>query len=286
MEKNKLKYLNVGCGNKFHSDWVNIDMVSGHPDVIEYNILSGLPFPSDCFEVVYHSQVLEHIPKEKAADFLTECFRVLKPGGMIRIVLPDLENIVKEYQKYLELCLAQPGKLNEANYDWMLLEMYDQTVRNRPGGQMAAYIEKPVLINEEFVFSRIGRIGKLIRSGYLEGSGQTQQGSMSVLGKYIEKIVRNLRFSRVRKRFILALLTSEERAFLKVGQFRNGGEIHYWMYDRFSLSRLLGSIGFTKPNIFDPYRSEITDWSKYELDVKDGYAYDPKSLFIEARKPV
>jgi predicted SAM-dependent methyltransferase len=286
MEEKKLRYLNVGCGNKFHPDWVNIDMVSYHPGVIEHNILSGLPFPDDYFEVVYHSQVLEHIPTDKANDFLAECFRVLKPGGIIRIVLPDLENIVKEYQKHLESCLSDWSKVSEANYDWILLEMYDQTVRNSPGGQMAAYIEKPVLINEEYILGRIGHVGKLIRSSYLESRGQSGERSRSFFKKYIEEIARSLKFVKIRKRITSALLTSEEREFLKIGQFRNAGEIHYWMYDRFSLSRLLGIVGFTEPNVFDPYKSDIMHWSKYELDIKDGHVFDPTSLFIEARKPV
>lgn len=282
MEEKKLRYLNVGCGSKFHPDWVNIDMVSSHPDVIEHNLLSGFPFPDDYFEVVYHSQVLEHIPKDKANDFLTECFRVLKPGGTIRIVLPDLENIVKEYQKHLALCLSEGGKQSEANYDWILLEMFDQTVRNSPGGQMAAYIEKPVLINEEYVLGRVGHIGKLIRSSYLEGHSKPQGISISIF----KKIVRNLKLNKIRKRIASALLTSKEREFLKIGQFRNGGEIHYWMYDRFSLARLLRTTGFTEPAVLDPYNSDIKHWPKFELDVKDGDAFDPTSLFIEARKPV
>nr|WP_295923791.1 methyltransferase domain-containing protein [uncultured Dyadobacter sp.] len=286
MEEKKLRYLNVGCGNKFHSDWVNIDMVSYHPDVIEHNVLSGLPFPEDYFDVVYHSQVLEHIPKNKANDFLAECFRVLKPGGIIRIVLPDLENIVREYQRHLESCLSDGDKLSEANYDWILLEMYDQAVRNSPGGQMAAYIQKPVLINEEYVFGRIGHVGRLIRSSYLESLDTPKEINASILEKYIGRIVRNFKFSKIRKRIVSALLTGKEREFLKIGQFRNGGEIHYCMYDRFSLSRLLRTIGFTALNVLDPYRSDILNWSQYELDVKDSHAYDPTSLFVEARKPV
>ena len=66
----KLNYLNVGCGNKTHTDWVNIDMASNSPDVIVANILKGMPFPDNTFDVVYHSQVLEHFPKERAHAFI------------------------------------------------------------------------------------------------------------------------------------------------------------------------------------------------------------------------
>jgi len=66
--------------------------------------------------------------------------------------------------------------------------------------------------------------------------------------------------------------------------FRLGGEIHMWMYDRFSLSRLLKNSGFVNILIKNPFESEIPNWNSYELDVKEGLAYDPTSLFVEAKK--
>lgn len=64
--KEKLNYLNVGCGSKYHKDWVNVDMNSNSPDVISCNLLKGILFPDKKFEVLYHSHVLEHFPKEKS----------------------------------------------------------------------------------------------------------------------------------------------------------------------------------------------------------------------------
>ena len=59
-----------------------------------------------------------------------------------------------------------------------------------------------------------------------------------------------------------------------------------WMYDRFSLSRLLRQVGFDGIRKLDPFTSDIPDWSRYELDVKEGLPFDPASLFMEARKPL
>ncbi len=39
----KLNYLNVGCGNKFHKEWINVDMVSNSPHVKAYNLLGSSP---------------------------------------------------------------------------------------------------------------------------------------------------------------------------------------------------------------------------------------------------
>ncbi|GAB3993196.1 hypothetical protein GCM10028807_27850 [Spirosoma daeguense] len=277
-------FLNVGCGSKFHKDWVNIDMVASHPTVIEHDILSGLPFPENHFDVVYHSQVLEHIPKEKSEDFIEECFRVLKPNGIIRVVLPDLENIVKEYQKYMQLCVTEKTQIAEANYDWILLEMYDQTVRNKPGGQMGPYFASPELPNEHYVLERIGYVGRALRN-YYQQPNHTNVARSGIKNTFT-KIARNLNYKKIRSKLLSTVLTSEERESIRLGQFRKGGEIHYWMYDRFSLSRLLLKAGFEKSVQKTPFESDITGWSAYELDVKDGLAFDPTALFIEARKPV
>jgi len=274
-----LNYLNLGCGNKFHKKWVNMDMVSTSPYVRSHNLLKGLPFPNDQFDVIYHSQVLEHFPQEKAPDFIRECFRVLKPHGIMRVVVPDLENIVNEYIKHLNENIENPGRQAEANYDWILLEMYDQTVRNYSGGQMAEFLRKPELVNEEYVLGRSGYVGKSIRNTYIT-LAEDKQGVANLIKAAhpsgTKKVIRHI----LRK--LSDVLSSPEK---KIGAFRLGGEIHMWMYDRFSLSRLMRKAGFEDIEIKRPHESNIPQWDTYELDVKDGAVFDPTSLFMEARKP-
>lgn len=62
---NKLKYLNVGCGDKFHKDWTNIDMVSTSRYVRAHNLLKGIPFPDAAFDVVYNHRYWNISPKKK-----------------------------------------------------------------------------------------------------------------------------------------------------------------------------------------------------------------------------
>lgn len=286
MEGTNLKLLNIGCGNKFHRGWVNIDMVSYDPAVISHNILNGFPFSDNQFDAVYHSQVLEHMPKERAASFIKECFRVMRPGGVLRVVLPDLENIVDEYKRNLELCLTQKEEVSEANYDWMVLEMFDQMVRSSPGGNMAKYFDKPKLTNEKFVLDRIGYVGKSLMKHYSDKrDGAMSQNGEQATKPLFSRIIKNLNLVGIKRLLAYSLLTKDEQLALRMGKFRNGGEVHYWMYDRFSLSRLLISIGFVAPIVKTPHISAIPNWSVYELDVKDGKVYDPTSLFMEAYKP-
>ncbi|MDP4267502.1 MAG: methyltransferase, partial [Bacteroidota bacterium] len=72
--------------------------------------------------------------------------------------------------------------------------------------------------------------------------------------------------------------------YIKIGKFRLSGEIHQWMYDRYSLSTLLARTGFKEIQIMSAYESKINDWNKFQLDVIDGEIRKPDSLFIEAIK--
>jgi predicted SAM-dependent methyltransferase len=269
----KLNYLNIGCGNKFHKDWINIDMYSNSKDVIVANLLNGIPFPDDSFDVIYHSQVLEHFPKENAQHFMKECFRVLKTNGIIRIVVPDLENIINEYQSLLKQNIENPNNISLANYDWIMLELFDQTVRNYSGGQMVNFLKQSNLINEKYIIDRVGFVGKEIRNSNPINNLKKSLSSLKLFKKGIIYLSRKIGQK-------ISLQTEAS----KVGAFRLGGEIHMWMYDRYSLSRLLKTSGFVDISIKNPYESAIVNWNEYELDIKDGLVYDPTSLFIEARK--
>ena len=225
--------------------------------------------------------------------------RVLRPGGILRVVVPDLENIASEYLKLLHENLRAPTEQSSANYDWMLLEMYDQTVRNHSGGQMAAFLTQPELPNEQFIIERIGYVGQsLINSvraniNPITPSLQTANpvitaAKPTVSPAYLKRVARYM------KRSLLKFLqpvknphgTENETEASRIGRFRLAGEVHMWMYDQFSLTRLLTHAGFEKIVRLDPYNSEIPDWAVYELDVKNGMVFDPTSLFIEARKPL
>jgi len=276
-----MKYLNVGCGKKYSKEdvWENIDMDSHSKYVTSYNLLKGFPYEDNKFDVVYHSQVLEHIPKENAEEFLKHCYRVLVKGGILRVVVPDLENIINEYQKFLKQNIENPTTESKENYDWIMLELYDQTIRNKSGGLMKEYLEKPTLENEEYLGKRMGFIGTQIRNrkDTVEPTGQKLKRILKEVGpmSFLSKLTTEL------KNRTLNLLVGDK---YKVGNFRLGGEIHYWMYDKYSLGELLKKVGFQEIKLKSPYESDIADWNKYELDVKEDFAFDPTSLFMEAKK--
>jgi SAM-dependent methyltransferase len=61
------------------------------------NVTKPFPFASDEFDCVYSSHMLEHIPKQFVPGVLKEIYRVLKPGGVVRTVVPDLDHFITHY---------------------------------------------------------------------------------------------------------------------------------------------------------------------------------------------
>lgn len=66
-------------------------------NVVIHNLLNPFPWQTDSVDIVYSSHALEHFTREEGYRFLRECHRVLRPGGIIRIVAPDLKIQIAEY---------------------------------------------------------------------------------------------------------------------------------------------------------------------------------------------
>ena len=67
-----MKYLNLGCGSHYSTatEWTNLDFTSLDNNVIAHNLLIGIPFEDNSFDLVYHSHVLEHFSKEDGETFI------------------------------------------------------------------------------------------------------------------------------------------------------------------------------------------------------------------------
>ena len=274
--------LNIGCGSHYHSEWRNLDLYSNDPNVVQHDVRRGIPFDEQQFDAVYHSHILEHLPPYMGRQLIAECFRVLKPGGVLRIVVPDLERIAKLYLTNLERAVAEePGAA--ADYHWMKLELLDQMVRNRSGGLMGQYMTSPALENAEFVRTRLG--GEFIDYQQIDTSNDEMQISQKPgFWSRIRKLSRKVREKIVRETIRLLLGRPTVDAY-REGLFRQRGEVHQWMYDRFSLEKLCREIGFEDFRVCRADESNIPGYNQYGLDVVNGNVRKPDSLFVECIKP-
>lgn len=271
-----LKLLNVGCGSKLakNGDWVHVDMIPDKKrNILEANLLKGLPFQDNKFRVVYHSQLIEHFQKKEALFFLCECRRVMLKGGIIRIVTPDLQNFAKRYLELVDKCLVDDNEEASLEYEWTLLQIFDQVARNKPGGAMAEFLKNLSPDYHNLIPNGFGLVGeKFLKSKKIN---------------FIQKI--NRKFYKFKENPIYFLNTFFQRfldlvfgKYRKIGRFRLNGEVHYCMYDFYSLKKLLEKAGFKNVKKLSPFTSQIHNWQDFELDVNDGKICDPGSLFVEA----
>jgi SAM-dependent methyltransferase len=281
-------YLNLGCGRRFHPDWTNIDLIPHGPGVIAHDLSRGIPLPDESCEVVYHSHVLEHLRREHALPFLRECRRVLKPGCILRIAVPDLEGICRAYLETLDR--AERGEPQAAaDRQWMTLELYDQTVREREGGGMLDYLRQQPLPNEPFVLQRIGVEGREILQASRQLAARNRGDDQMIPKNGPSGALNRLRVlkQRWRARLLANLLGTEGQRALELGRFRLAGEIHCWMYDRFGLADLIREAGFAEPTRVTAVTSRIPNWNSFHLDtLPDGAIVKPDSIFMEGVKPV
>lgn len=256
--------LNIGCGRRRHPAWVNIDLVPDGPDVVPFDIRHPLPFADQSFDAVYASHVLEHLTPGKAARFLREVRRVIRPGGMIRIVVPDLEGIARHYLHALEQAShADATDTDRWRHRWMTIELLDQMVRSRSGGTMGRWWSLPRPPCMEFVVERLGAEvcpDAVCRAG--------EHGPAVPLTDFA------------------AIIDVPEPTPRGFAAFERTGERHKWMYDRVSLADLLESAGFTEPRVTDAVGSRIDAFASYLLDADAaGRPHKPDSLYMEALAP-
>lgn len=90
-DRHEVRKLHLGCGDHELPEWLNTDLNPKGGDTAYLNVLLPFPFPGDAFDFVFSEHMIEHLSYEQGQMMLRECHRVMKPGGRIRIVTPDLK---------------------------------------------------------------------------------------------------------------------------------------------------------------------------------------------------
>jgi predicted SAM-dependent methyltransferase len=146
--------LNLGCGTRTSPMTVNIDfsiyqrlrassggrvaaklLLNGErrarfdamsANIVVHDLRKGIPAEPNSVDAVYHSHTLEHIDRDAVPSFMAEVLRVLKIGGIHRIVVPDLEQLARAYLEDLEA--------KRDNHDITIEPFLEQAVRRAASG--------------------------------------------------------------------------------------------------------------------------------------------------------
>jgi len=277
--------INLGCGSRIHPDWRNLDVNPYVGGVESWKASEGIPASSQSVDIVYHSHLLEHLQQEEGEDLTQECFRVLKPGGILRIVVPDLERICIDYLSTLKE-VEQGTEYAHLNAHWMRLELFDQMTRSVSGGKMLQFLNSNP-DNREFL---VRRCGKEVISTLTPNSTKPQSApavqTIPLHLKFKQFLKNFLNLSWHKEKLLKTVLSHSDYEALRYGRFNQSGELHKHMYDRVSLIELLKKFGFTKCSIQSYLSSFITDWKEFHLDnTESGEPRKPDSLYLEAVKP-
>jgi predicted SAM-dependent methyltransferase len=270
--------LNLACGYRYNSEWINLDFNAHSKEVKKINLLGKLPFDDDSVDIIYCSHFIEHLSPKQADSLLNECHRILKKDGLIRIVVPDLENIVSEYLKNLKVIYNNEIGENELNkYFYSQLELLDQMVREKSGGELLAFYKKKSNDPDirAYVKSRTGE--------------ELESYSEIINGRHIKNVfdLNKIKYWGLMKYISLIsyLIPSQLRSFI-INKNILIGEKHKWMYDRISMGQLMIRNYFNSIEFYEFNKSGIPEFNKYLLDInEDGTPYKGfSSLYCEARK--
>lgn len=179
-----MQKLNLGCGPVQPPGWVNVDgsmrarVASRHPwfdglmtrlslwppsefnaNTRFANLLKRLPWPDDSVDCIYMGEVLEHFTRDDGQRLLAECFRVLKPAGVLRLRVPDNARFWRNYLREFDDVHAKPrDEWTDNHTRWVTMFFHDICVRRTWFGSYGHF--------HKWMFDEIQLIRALEQAGF------------------------------------------------------------------------------------------------------------------------
>jgi len=148
--------LNIGAGDHPLPGWWNTDLNPCHSSIMQLDATKRFPFNDGIFERVFSEHMIEHVPYAAGFSMLQECYRVLEPGGRIRISTPDLDFLFN---------LGTRGEKIDRDYISWACRIFN------PGDPVSAV----TVINNfmrawghQFIYDRMALSGALIGAGFVK----------------------------------------------------------------------------------------------------------------------
>ena len=94
-----LKKLQIGCGKNALVGWLNTDLLYKKDKIAYLDAGREFPLPDETFDFIYSEHIFEHLNFKQGLNMLSECYRVLKPGGHLRLATPDFDFLMGLYNE-------------------------------------------------------------------------------------------------------------------------------------------------------------------------------------------
>ncbi len=214
-------FYNVGAGDFQHPYWTNVDKPSDwyadHQDkqeFIAYDLMADDPLPieNDSAEIIYTSHTLEHITNEAAGWFFTESFRALRPGGILRVTVPDADLFYRAFRR------------GDRRFDNMV-RIYNTAKKAR-----SICIDRPPseLSNQQLFLWRMATSTSV---HHIDGSPER------ITDEQLDHALATMGFPA-------ALDFCTSKCDLEVQQRNPGNHINWWTFDKFK--DMLEAVGFSE----------------------------------------
>lgn len=125
LKSTKNRKLHLGCGENIIPTWLNSDLNEGEGRV-SIDVTSDFALPRASFKYIYSEHLIEHVSYESGQKMLSECYRVLKVGGKIRVATPNLAFLIDIYQN-------PSSKLNKKYLTWAVKNFSPYAPKYLPG---------------------------------------------------------------------------------------------------------------------------------------------------------
>lgn len=113
LKSHKIHKLHIGAAGNIIEEWLNADLKPRSEKVIFLDVTEAFPMKPCTFDYIFSEHLIEHLPYNAGRFMLKECYRVMKPGGRIRIATPDLVQLTG-------LLSPKKSELQERYIKWII----------------------------------------------------------------------------------------------------------------------------------------------------------------------
>jgi SAM-dependent methyltransferase len=121
-----IRKLQIGTQENILPGWLNTDLLPVDGRVVFLDARERFPFDDSTLDYIFCEHCIEHITYTEGLSALRECYRVLKPGGRVRIATPNLNNIIG-------LCASPRSEMQERYIEWYIDSFTPQFASYAPG---------------------------------------------------------------------------------------------------------------------------------------------------------
>jgi len=181
LRQHDVRKLQLGAAENLRAGWLNTDLHGyGHGDELVYlDVRKRFPLPDASFDFVSSEHMIEHLSYTEGQRCLRECFRVLRPGGRIRVATPSLARLAALYD-------AEPTDVQRRYVRWAVDTLSPEADAHLPGVVVNNFFRS---WGHRFIYAPETLSHALTSAGFADieefGVGESSQSELAGLERHL-----------------------------------------------------------------------------------------------------